>query len=127
MADNVHRISDRMIDLALRMENVSDAAKGKAMRRRGPATRWLLLPAAGAGLYALATSGAFSRQAKDVVGQAKTRAAELPDDLMDRLRRTTQRSSETTQEPTGNDGQRRQQQTRARRSATRRKTARSSR
>jgi hypothetical protein len=127
MADTVHTISDRMIDLALRLENVSDAAKGKAVRRRGPGTRWLLLPAAGAGLYALVTSRAFSRQAKDVVDQAKTRAAELPDDLMDRIRETTDGSSRTTtRKPTGS---RRSSppQTGARKATTRRKTARTSR
>jgi hypothetical protein len=88
MADSMHKVSDRMIDLALRLEGVSDAAKGKGRRRRGPGMRWILLPAAGAGLYAIATSGALSRQAKDVVDQAKSRASELPDDLMGRLRQT---------------------------------------
>jgi hypothetical protein len=127
MADNAHKISDRMIDWAVRLENVSDSAKGKTVRRRGSGTRWLLLPAAGAGLYALATSGAFSRQAKDVMDQAMTRASELPDDLMGRLRQTTQKSSQTTRESTGNGGERRRQQTKARKSATGRKTARSSR
>jgi hypothetical protein len=128
MADTIHKVSDRMIDWAVRLENVSDAAKGKAVRRRSPGTRWLLLPAAGAGLYALATSGAFSRQAKDVMDQAKTRASELPDDLMGRLRQTTQKSSQTTQKSTGNAGRgRRQQTTKARKPSTRRKTDRRSR
>ena len=134
MADTMHKVSDRMIDWAVRLENVSDAAKGKTMRRRNRGTRWFLLPAAGAGLYAVATSGAFSRQARDVMDQAMTRASELPDDLMGRLRQTTQKSRETTKssETTGrstggNGGRRRRQQTKAPRPSTRRKAARSSR
>jgi hypothetical protein len=127
MADTMHKISDRMIDWAVRLENVSDAAKGKTVRRRGPGTRWLLLPAAGAGLYALATNGAFSRQAKDVMDQAKTRASALPDDLMGRLRQTTKKSSHASRKSTGNGGQERRQQTEGSRPATRRKAARSSR
>ena len=87
--DTIHNVSDRLIDWGVRLENVADAAEGKAGGRRSPGMRWLLLPAAGAGLYALTTNGAFSRQAKDVMDQARTRASELPDDLMGRLRRTT--------------------------------------
>lgn len=111
MAD-IHKVSARMIDWAERLEDVSDAAKGKGIRRGSFGTRWLILPAAGAGLYALATSGTFSRQAKDVMDQAKTRASELPEDLLGRIRQTTQK-------PAGGTG------SRARKSGTRRKTARS--
>jgi hypothetical protein len=50
--------------------------------------RWVILPAAGAGLYALATSRSFSRRASGVIDEAKTRATELPDDLMKRARNT---------------------------------------
>jgi len=119
MADTAHKISDQMIDWAMRLENTSDAVKGKPLRRRGLAASWLLLPAAGAGLYALATSGAFSRQAKDVMDQARSRASELPDDLMGRLRQTTPDSSETTERPTGG----RPRRANTRRTATRRRTA----
>ena len=125
MADAAHKISDQMIDWAMRLENASDAAKGKAVRRRAPSARWLLLPATGAGLYALATSGAFSRQAKDVMDQARTRASELPDDLMGRIRQTTQKSSETTPKATRERGRRRRAT--APKSGARRKTAGSSR
>ena len=52
MAD-VHKLSERVIDLAERSSAVADAAQGKGVRRRGVPTRWILLPAAGAGLYAL--------------------------------------------------------------------------
>jgi len=75
---DIYRFSERVIDLAERLEDVADAAKGKGNRKGSLGTRWLLLPAAGAGLYALATSGSFSRQAKGVMNQAKTRATDLP-------------------------------------------------
>lgn len=106
---------DWAVDWAVRLENASDAGKGKVARRGG---RWLLLPAAGAGLYALATSGAFTRQAKDVIDQAKT----LPDDLMSRLRQTTEQSTETPTRSSSGNGSRRRQRSRAGTSGTRRKT-----
>lgn len=95
----IHKFSEQVIDLAERLDDVADAAKGKGNRRGGVRTRWLILPAAGAGLYALATSGSFSRQAKDVMDQARTRASELPDDLLGRIRQTSQKST------SGNGGQ----------------------
>jgi hypothetical protein len=95
MAD-IHKFSEQVIDLAERLEDVADAAKGKGSRRGSFGTRWLLLPVAGAGLYALATNGSFTRQAKDVMDQAKTRASELPDDLLGRIRQTPQKSTGRT-------------------------------
>ena len=75
MAD-VHKLSERVIDLAQRFDDVVDAAEGKGNRGgAGIGTRWLLLPAAGAGLYALMTSNSVGRHAKGVIDQAKTRAA----------------------------------------------------
>ncbi len=88
MGSNVTKFSERMTDLAERLENVADAAEGKNARRT-PRARWLLLPAAGAGLYALVTSGKFTRQAKDVVSEAKARASDLPDELVNRLHEAT--------------------------------------
>ena len=85
MAD-VHKFSERVIDLAKRLQDVADAAEGKGNRGGGGiSAKWLLLPAAGAGLYALVTNNSVGRHAKDVMDQAKTRAAELPDDLMGRV------------------------------------------
>lgn len=88
----INKVSERMIDLAERFADVADAAQGKGVRRRRVGTRWLLLPAAGAGLYALATSGSFTRQAKSVMNQAKERASDLPDDLVGRVQQTTGRT-----------------------------------
>jgi len=120
----IHKFSAHVIDLAERLEDVADAANGKGIRRGSFGTRWLILPAAGAGLYALATSGSFSRQAKDVMDQAKTRASELPDDLMKGVRQTSQKSTRRTQKSTGRTGsQSRRQTSSARKTRTARKTA----
>jgi hypothetical protein len=88
MAD-VHKLSERVIDFAERTSAVADAAQGKKVGRRGVPTRWLLLPAVGAGLYALMTNRSFTRQAKNVMSHAKERASDLPEDLVDRVQQTT--------------------------------------
>ena len=103
MAD-IRKFSDQVIDLAERLANVADAAKGKDTKTTGLRARWLLLPAAGAGIYAVATSGAFTRQAKTVVNEAKTRASDLPDELVSqcmrqRAQRTGQASVRTQDAP----------------------------
>ncbi len=92
MAD-VHKFSERVIDLAERTSAVADAAQGKKVRRGGMSARWLLLPATGAGLYALMTNRSFTRQAKNVMNQAKERASDLPEDLVDRVQQTTGQKS----------------------------------
>jgi len=117
----IHKLSEQMIDLAERLDDVADAARGRGNRRGGLRTRWLILPAAGAGLYALATSGSFSRQAKDVMDQAKTRASELPDDLLGRIRQPSQKST------SGNGAQSGSRSTARRKTSTTRKTSSSSR
>jgi hypothetical protein len=86
MAD-IDKFSQGLVDLAERFADVTDAAKGRGSRQGGKLrARWVLIPAAGAGLYALGASGSLMRQAKSVVRQAKERAADLPDDLMTRVR-----------------------------------------
>jgi hypothetical protein len=93
MADihaDIHRFSEQVIDFAERLSDVADAAKGKGRRRTNGLARWVFLPAAGAGLYALLRSDHFSRQAKDVVDEAKTRASDLPNDLLNSVRQTSQ-------------------------------------
>jgi hypothetical protein len=89
----IHRLSSRVIDYAERLADMADAAEGKHRHRGGGTTRWLLLPASGAALYALVRSDAFSRPAKEVVDEAKTRASELPDELVARVRQTAGRTS----------------------------------
>jgi hypothetical protein len=87
MAD-IDKLSKQIIDYAERLADVADAAKGKGNRRRS-STRWVLLPAAGAGLYALATNGSFARRTKGAMEQAKARASELPEDLINRVRQSS--------------------------------------
>lgn len=89
----IHRFSSQVIDYAERLSDMADAAEGKRRHRVGGTTRWLLLPASGAALYALLRSDSFSRQAREVVDEAKTRASELPDDLVTRVRQTAGRTS----------------------------------
>jgi hypothetical protein len=95
MAD-VHKFSERVIDLAERTSAVADAAQGKGTRGSGVRARWLLLPAAGAGLYALITNGSFTRQAKSVVSQAKDRASDLPEELAERVQQATGQKSSSS-------------------------------
>ena len=65
---SIHKFSDQVIDYAERLSNMADAAQGKGPRRgSSTGTRWMILPAAGAGLFALVKSDFFTRQAKGVV------------------------------------------------------------
>ena len=92
MAD-MDKFSERLVELAERFADVTDAAQGRGHRRGGRlSARWLILPAMGAGAYALGASGALTRQAKSVVNQAKDRASELPDDLMSLVHEATGKS-----------------------------------
>jgi hypothetical protein len=90
---DIHKLSDQVIDFAERLSAMADAAEGKGNRRGSTGTRWLILPAAGAGLFALVKSDFFTRQAKGVVEEAKTRASDLPDELLNQVRGTSQKSS----------------------------------
>ena len=117
MAD-IDKVSARLIDLAERFADVTDAAQGRG-NRRGIRARWLVLPAAGVGLYALGASGTFVRGAKDVAKQAKDRAVEIPDDLMSRVRQATRVTSSTN---SGSSTQRRSSTSRRRTGTRRRRT-----
>ena len=109
MAD-IHKLSDQVIDYAERAANVADAAKGKG-RGDGSGTRWLLLPAAGAALYAFVKSDFFTRRAKVVADEAKSRASDLPDELMKAVRQTSpttsQRTTSRSRSTSGNGSRRR--------------------
>ena len=87
----IHRFSDQMIDYAERLANIADAAEGKrkSSSRNGTLRRWMLLPASGAAFYAVVKSDFVARRARGVMDEAKTRAADLPDDLMARVQQTT--------------------------------------
>lgn len=105
MAD-INRLSERMIDLSERFADAVDGAQGNGPRKSGPGARWLILPAAGAGAYALATSSSsLARQTRRLMGRAKDRAAELPDsDLFDRVKEV----AGSEQSPSGNGRSRKQ-------------------
>jgi hypothetical protein len=84
----INRFSERLIDLSERFADAVDGAQGNGPRKSGLGARWLILPAAGAGVYALATSGSsLARQTRKLMSRAKDRATELPDsDLFDRVK-----------------------------------------
>ena len=90
MAD-IDRFSERLVDLAERFADVTDAAQGRGNRQGGIQPRWFLVPAAAAGMYLLGASGSLRRQAGNVAKQAKDRAADLPDDLMSRVHQATRK------------------------------------
>ena len=96
MAD-MNKFAEQVIDLAERFADITDAAQGKG-NRKGVGTRWLVLPVAGAGLYALGTNGSFTRKTKKVMNQAKARASELPSDLMNRVEEVSGVSGEPPEE-----------------------------
>jgi hypothetical protein len=86
---SMDKLSQQLIEVAERVADVNDAAKGRGLRHRGTPTRWVMLPALGAGLYALGTRVSISRHAKSVLDQAKDRASDLPQDLLGRVQETT--------------------------------------
>jgi hypothetical protein len=123
----IQRFSSQVIDYAERLSGMADAAEGKHHHADSKMTRWVLLPASGAALYALVRSDFFSQRAKDVMGEAKTLASELPDDLMARVKQSSQRTS--SQNGSRRTGTSRTRSSSARSSRTRsvRKTASASR
>ena len=56
MAD-INKFSEQLIDVSERFADAVDGAQGHGPRKSGLGARWLILPAAGAAAYALATSG----------------------------------------------------------------------
>ena len=88
MAD-IYKFSDRIVDLGERLADVADAVQGNGNRNGRSGVRWLILPAAGAGLFALGASSSFTRQAKSVFNRAKERASDLPEDLVGRVQEAT--------------------------------------
>ena len=87
MAD-INKVSEGMIEIAERFADVIDSAQGKGKRKTGVGAKWLILPAAGAGAYALATStSGLARKTRGLMSRAADRATDLPDaDLFGRVR-----------------------------------------
>jgi hypothetical protein len=92
MAD-IDTFSERLVDLAERFADVTDAAQGRGNRQSGIRARWFVVPAAAAGIYMLGASGSLRRQAGNVAKQAKDRAADLPDDLKSRVHHATRKTT----------------------------------
>lgn len=114
----VNRFSEGLIDVAERFADVVDSAQGHGPRKGGIGAKWLILPAAGAAAYALATSSSnVARQARKAMVRAKDRASDLPDaDLFGRVKEVTGLAEETS----SGSGSRAQT---ARRSQNRRRTS----
>jgi hypothetical protein len=87
MAD-INKVSERLIEVAERFADVVDSAQGKGRRKSGAGAKWLILPAAGAGAYALVTStSGLARKTRGLMNRAKDRATDLPDaDLFGRVK-----------------------------------------
>jgi hypothetical protein len=100
---NIYTFSDGVVDLGERLADVADAVQGKGSRKGGGGARWLILPAAGAGLYALVANRTFARQAKRVMNQAKERASDLPEDLVGRVQQVTSGTA-SRRKPTATSG-----------------------
>jgi hypothetical protein len=123
MAD-INRFSERLIDVSERFADVVDGAQGRGPRKSGVGLRWLILPAAGAAAYGLATStSSLARQTRGLMRRATDRATDLPDaDLVDRVKEVTglgeQQGSSTNSRSKGQNRRRRTSQTQRRRKTT---------
>jgi hypothetical protein len=97
---DVNRFSEGLIDVAERFADVVDSAQGKGARKSGLGAKWLILPAAGAAAYAVATSSSnVARQARKAMVRAKDRATNLPDaDLFGRVKEVTGLADGTSSE-----------------------------
>lgn len=124
---NIHKLAEQMIEVGERISDVADAAAGKRARMTSGLSGWVLLPAAGAGVYALVRSDFFTRQAKGAVDEAKSLASELPEELMKSVRQTGRTSPSRRQTSQNSPSSRRQtsQNSSGRRQTSRKSTSRS--
>jgi hypothetical protein len=123
----IQKFSEQVIDYAERVSDMADAAQGRRHRAGAKLTRWALLPASGAMVFALVRSNYVSRQAKEVIDGARSRASELPDDLMSRVREVANSSTNSSRSAkasaTGNSRKTSSRRSPARRSTSRRSTS----
>jgi hypothetical protein len=119
----VKKMSEGLIDMAERFADVVDAAQGRGARKAGNGAKWLILPAAGAGVYALATSSsAFARRTRKLMSRAKDRATDLPDtDLIGRVKEVTGTEQRASSSSGRTQSARRSQTRRSRSSQTQRR------
>jgi hypothetical protein len=119
---DINKFSEQLIDVSERFADAVDGAQGHGPRNSGPGARWLILPAAGAAVYALATSSSsLARKTRGLMRRAKDRATDMPDaDLFGRVKEVTgseQKSSETSRSRAQN-GRRRPRQSQRRKKTT---------
>jgi hypothetical protein len=88
---DAHKFAKQVTEMVERVADVSDAARGKARRRSGGLARWLILPAAGAAVYATAKrASAVGGSTGAVVRGAKETPGEMPDaHLLNRVKDVT--------------------------------------
>jgi hypothetical protein len=122
MAD-INKFTERLIDVSERFADAVDGAQGRGPRKSGVGMRWLILPAAGAAAYGLATSSSsLARQARGLMRRATDRATDLPDaDLVDRVKEVTglaEQGSSSNSRSKAPNRRRRTSQTQRRRKTT---------
>jgi hypothetical protein len=84
---DAHKFAKQVTEVAERVADVSDAARGKARKRSGGLGRWLILPVAGAAVYAAAKrASAAGRSTDGVVRRAEGRAGTPDMDLLNRVK-----------------------------------------
>jgi hypothetical protein len=84
---DAHNFAKQITEVAERVADVSDAVRGKR-KGSGGLARWLILPAAGAAVYAAAKNRA--PVAGPTRGGAEARAGEMPEmDLLNRVKAAT--------------------------------------
>jgi hypothetical protein len=85
MAD-LQKVSKQVTEVAERLADVADAARGQRSRRSG-AMRWMVLPLAGAMAYAAAKRGLKGPAPAEDVAREARRTPEQPDsDLLGRVK-----------------------------------------
>jgi hypothetical protein len=110
---DINKFSEQLIDVSERFADAVDGAQGRGPRKSGPGVRWLILPAAGAAAYALATSrSSLARQTRGLMRRAKDRATDLPDaELLGRVKEATGSSSSSSRSSSRSGGQNRRRRT----------------
>jgi hypothetical protein len=84
---DAHKFAEQVTEMVERVADVSDAARGKARRRSGGLARWLILPAAGAAVYAAAKRASAVGGSTDGVVRGANERADAPDmDLLNRVK-----------------------------------------
>ena len=122
-----NKISKQAADVAERVADVADAARGEGPRKSGGGGtgRWLLLPAVAAAIYAVTKSGAdVPRRAKELGRQVKERASDMPDlDLLNRVKEVSGLATDGQEATRGQGEQDRRERAKRREQRRKRTTA----